>query len=180
MEKVTASVCRSTGRTHPALCAAVAEHLERWLGLAQTSVEFANGEIRPVSPRASTAPRTCSSCKSHFACGVAAASISSIMEQLIADRCRPSRVGRSGSRPSAVLQLRPPDHRKRPRSRAITARLVADLFRAAGAKRMLSIDLHGRQIQGFLRRPRGSPHGCRCSSDTSANACGQGHVVILR
>ena len=35
----------------------------------------------------------------------------------------------------------------------ITARLVADMFKAAGAKRMISIDLHSGQIQGFFEGP---------------------------
>jgi ribose-phosphate pyrophosphokinase len=35
----------------------------------------------------------------------------------------------------------------------ITARLVADLFNAAGAKRMVSVDLHSGQIQGFFDGP---------------------------
>jgi ribose-phosphate pyrophosphokinase len=35
----------------------------------------------------------------------------------------------------------------------ITARLVADLFKTAGAKRMVSIDLHSGQIQGFFEGP---------------------------
>jgi ribose-phosphate pyrophosphokinase len=35
----------------------------------------------------------------------------------------------------------------------ITARLVADMFQAAGAKRMVSIDLHSGQIQGFFDGP---------------------------
>ncbi|MEM9613348.1 MAG: ribose-phosphate diphosphokinase [Actinomycetota bacterium] len=35
----------------------------------------------------------------------------------------------------------------------ITARMVADLFDAAGAKRMVSIDLHSGQIQGFFDGP---------------------------
>jgi len=35
----------------------------------------------------------------------------------------------------------------------ITARLIADLFKAAGAKRMVSIDLHSGQIQGFFEGP---------------------------
>jgi ribose-phosphate pyrophosphokinase len=35
----------------------------------------------------------------------------------------------------------------------ITAKLVADLFKAAGAKRMVSIDLHSGQIQGFFDGP---------------------------
>ena len=33
------------------------------------------------------------------------------------------------------------------------SRLVADLFRAAGAKRMVSVDLHSGQIQGFFDGP---------------------------
>ena len=35
----------------------------------------------------------------------------------------------------------------------ITARLVADLFHSAGAKRMVSVDLHSGQIQGFFNGP---------------------------
>ena len=35
----------------------------------------------------------------------------------------------------------------------ITAKLVADMFRAAGAKRMVSVDLHSGQIQGFFDGP---------------------------
>ncbi|HVF79021.1 MAG TPA: ribose-phosphate diphosphokinase, partial [Solirubrobacteraceae bacterium] len=35
----------------------------------------------------------------------------------------------------------------------ISARLIADLFTAAGADRIISIDLHTAQIQGFLNDP---------------------------
>src|SRR3978361_551496 len=35
----------------------------------------------------------------------------------------------------------------------ISARLVADLFRPAGADRMMSVDLHTAQIQGFFDGP---------------------------
>src|SRR6187397_3410154 len=35
----------------------------------------------------------------------------------------------------------------------ISARLVADMFKAAGAKRMISVDLHSGQIQGFFEGP---------------------------
>ena len=35
----------------------------------------------------------------------------------------------------------------------ITARLVADLFAAAGADRLISVDLHSGQIQGFFDGP---------------------------
>src|ERR1700712_4896933 len=35
----------------------------------------------------------------------------------------------------------------------ITARLVADMFKTAGAKRLVSVDLHSGQIQGFFDGP---------------------------
>jgi ribose-phosphate pyrophosphokinase len=35
----------------------------------------------------------------------------------------------------------------------ITARMLADMFKAAGSKRMVSIDLHSGQIQGFFDGP---------------------------
>src|SRR5690606_38653512 len=35
----------------------------------------------------------------------------------------------------------------------ITARLVADMFAAAGAQRLMSVDLHSGQIQGFFNGP---------------------------
>ena len=35
----------------------------------------------------------------------------------------------------------------------ISAKLVADMFRAAGAKRLVSVDLHSGQIQGFFDGP---------------------------
>ncbi|HEX9258465.1 MAG TPA: ribose-phosphate diphosphokinase, partial [Acidimicrobiales bacterium] len=35
----------------------------------------------------------------------------------------------------------------------ITARLIADMFRAAGTKRLISVDLHSGQIQGFFDGP---------------------------
>jgi ribose-phosphate pyrophosphokinase len=35
----------------------------------------------------------------------------------------------------------------------ITARMIADMFKAAGSKRMVSIDLHSGQIQGFFEGP---------------------------
>ncbi len=35
----------------------------------------------------------------------------------------------------------------------ISARLVADLFKAAGADRIMSVDLHAAQIQGFFDGP---------------------------
>ena len=45
----------------------------------------------------------------------------------------------------------------------ITARLVSDFFAAAGADRIISVDLHSGQIQGFFDGPgRPSDRGSRC------------------
>ena len=44
------------------------------------------------------------------------------------------------------------DHKDQPRV-PITARLIADLLTTAGANRMLTVDLHAAQIQGFFNIP---------------------------
>ena len=61
----------------------------------------------------------------------------------------------SAERITAVLPYYPyarQDWKDRPRV-AITARLVADLLEAAGANRVLTMDLHSPQIQGFFSIP---------------------------
>ena len=44
----------------------------------------------------------------------------------------------------------------------ITARLIADLFHAAGADRLISVDLHSGQIQGFFDGRSTTSPPCRC------------------
>ncbi len=61
----------------------------------------------------------------------------------------------SANRITAVLPYYPyarSDKKDQPRI-SITARLVADLLETAGANRILTIDLHSPQIQGFCRIP---------------------------
>lgn len=61
----------------------------------------------------------------------------------------------SARRVTAVMPYFPyarSDKKDRPRI-SITARLVADLLEAAGADRVLTMDLHSPQIQGFFRVP---------------------------
>jgi ribose-phosphate pyrophosphokinase len=61
----------------------------------------------------------------------------------------------SAERITAVIPYYPyarQDWKDRPRV-AITARLVADLLEAAGANRVLTMDLHSPQIQGFFSIP---------------------------
>jgi len=150
MEKVTTKrLSLYTGRTHPALALEVAEHLELVLGDANI-VEFANSEIRP---RFSESVRGTDVfiMQTHFACGGRSIN-DSIMEQLImidaAHRASAKRITAVCPFYGYARQDRKAEGRE-----PITARLVADLFRAAGAKRMVSIDLHSGQIQGFFDGP---------------------------
>jgi ribose-phosphate pyrophosphokinase len=63
--------------------------------------------------------------------------------------------GASARRVTAILPYYPyarSDKKDEPRI-SITARLIADLLQTAGADRVLTIDLHSPQIQGFFRTP---------------------------
>ena len=75
-----------------------------------------------------------------------------IMEQLlIVDALKRA----SAKRITAVLPFYPysrQDKKALPRE-PISARLIGDLFIAAGANRLVSIDLHTQQIQGFIHAP---------------------------
>ncbi|MFL2694043.1 MAG: ribose-phosphate diphosphokinase [Candidatus Actinomarina sp.] len=75
-----------------------------------------------------------------------------IMEQLlIVDALKRA----SAKRITAVLPFYPysrQDKKALPRE-PISARLIGDLFLAAGANRLVSIDLHTQQIQGFIHAP---------------------------
>ncbi len=150
MEKVTTKrLSLYSGLTHPDLAAEVANHLGIGLGDPNV-VTFSNGEIRP---RFTESVRGCDVfvMQTHF--GVNGRSINdSIMEQLImidaANRASAKRITAVCPFYGYARQDRKAEGRE-----PITARLVADLFRAAGAKRMVSIDLHSGQIQGFFDGP---------------------------
>ena len=76
----------------------------------------------------------------------------SIMEQLImVDAARRA----SAKRITAVMPFYgyARQDRKAEGREPITARLIADLFKAAGTKRLVSVDLHSGQIQGFFNGP---------------------------
>src|SRR4051794_34617381 len=150
MEKVTTKkLALFSGRTHPALAQEVASNLGQPLGEANI-VEFANGEIRP---RFAESVRGCDVfvMQSHY--GVDGRSINdSIVEQLtMIDAAYRA----SAKRITAVCPFYgyARQDRKAEGREPITARLIADMFKAAGAKRMISIDLHSGQIQGFFDGP---------------------------
>ncbi|MDA2959993.1 MAG: ribose-phosphate diphosphokinase [Actinomycetota bacterium] len=150
MEKVTTKkLAIYSGRTHPALAEEVAEHLG--LGLGDPNiVEFSNGEIRPRFAE-SVRGTDVFIMQSHY--GVDGRSVNdSIMEQLImidaAERASAKRITAVCPFYGYARQDRKAEGRE-----PITARMVADMFRMAGAKRMISIDLHSGQIQGFFNGP---------------------------
>ena len=138
-----------TGRTHPALAEEVAQHLEVQLGEANI-IEFANGELRP---RFGESVRGGDVFIMQTHCGHDGRSVNdSIMEQLI---MIDAAYRASAKRVTAVCPFYgyARQDRKAEGREPITARLIADMFKAAGSKRMVSIDLHSGQIQGFFEGP---------------------------
>jgi len=134
-----------SGRAHPALAEAVAQELGTELVPAETRT-FANGEIYA---RYGDSVRGCDAFVMQSHC----APINEwLMEQLImVDALKRA----SAKRITVVAPFYPYARQdKKGRGREpISARLVADLFKAAGADRIMSVDLHAAQIQGFFDGP---------------------------
>jgi ribose-phosphate pyrophosphokinase len=133
------------GRSHPDLAAEIAKELD--LELTPTSAyDFANGEIFvrfEESVRGSDA----------FVLQSHTEPINKwIMEQLImVDALKRA----SAKRITVIMPFygyarQDKKHRGR---EPITARLMADLFKTAGADRLMAVDLHTAQIQGFFDGP---------------------------
>jgi ribose-phosphate pyrophosphokinase len=150
MEKVTTKrMSLYSGRTHPSLAQEVAAHLGTDLGNPGI-VQFANGEIRC---RFGESIRGSDVFIMQTHCSHDGRSINdSIMEQLI---MIDAAYRASAKRITAVCPFYgyARQDRKAEGREPITARMTADLFKAAGAKRMVSIDLHSGQIQGFFEGP---------------------------
>jgi len=133
------------GRAHPELATAVAEHLDIDL-LPTTAYTFANGELY-VRFGESVRGADCFVLQSH-----AAPINESIMEQLImVDAMKRASV-------KAITVIMPcygyaRQDKKHKGREPISARLMADLFKTAGADRIMSVDLHTSQIQGFFDGP---------------------------
>ncbi|MDA3027424.1 MAG: ribose-phosphate diphosphokinase [Actinomycetota bacterium] len=150
MEKITTKkLALYSGRTHPTLADEVARHLGLELG-DPNIVEFSNGEVRPRFAE-SVRGTDVFIMQSHY--GVDGRSVNdSIMEQLTmidaAERASAKRITAVCPFYGYARQDRKAEGRE-----PITARLVADMFRLAGANRLISIDLHSGQIQGFFDGP---------------------------
>ncbi len=134
-----------SGRTHPTLAREVAQLLEVDL-VPTTAYDFANGEIYI---RFDESVRGCDA----FVIQSHAAPINqAIMEQLIMiDALKRA----SAKRITVVLPFYgyARQDKKHLGREPISARLVADLFLAAGADRLMTVDLHTAQIQGFFDGP---------------------------
>src|SRR3954466_12008522 len=136
-------------RAHVGLAEEIADHLNVTLG-DPALVDFANGEIR-ARFRESVRGSDVFIIQTHANCGDLSVN-DTIMEQLIMiDAAKRA----SAKRITAVVPFYgyARQDRKAEGREPITAKLMADMFKVAGAKRMLSVDLHSGQIQGFFDGP---------------------------
>ncbi len=133
------------GRSHPELAKAVAQSLEVDL-VPMTAYNFANGEL---FVRFDESVRGCDA----FVLQTHTAPVNEwIMEHLImVDALKRA----SAKRITVVAPFYgyARQDKKHAGREPISARLMADLFTAAGADRIMSVDLHTSQIQGFFNGP---------------------------
>jgi ribose-phosphate pyrophosphokinase len=134
-----------SGRAHPELAEQVAKELDVTI-TPQSAYSFANGEI---FVRFEESVRGCDA----FVLQAHSAPINdAIMEQLImVDALKRA----SAKRITVVMPFwgyarQDKKHRGR---EPISARLIADMFKTAGADRIMCVDLHTSQIQGFFDGP---------------------------
>ncbi len=134
-----------SGRAHPSLAQEVAQLLETSI-VATTHREFANSEIYV---RYQESVRGCDA----FVIQSHTAPINEwIMEHLImVDALKRA----SAKRITVVLPFYgyARQDKKHLGREPISARLMADMFKAAGADRLIAVDLHTAQIQGFFDGP---------------------------
>jgi ribose-phosphate pyrophosphokinase len=135
-----------TGNANPVLAQEIARHLMQPLGRAMVG-RFSDGEIQVEimenvrGKDVYLVQSTCPPANEH------------LMELLVmADACRRASAGRI----TAVipyLGYARQDRRQRAMRVPITAKLVADMIGCAGVNRVLTVDLHADQIQGFFGVP---------------------------
>jgi len=135
-----------TGNANPGLAQDIARHLMQPLGRAMVG-RFSDGEIQVEimenvrGKDVYLVQSTCPPANDH------------LMELLVmADACRRASAGRI----TAVipyLGYARQDRRQRAMRVPITAKLVADMIGCAGVNRVLTVDLHADQIQGFFNVP---------------------------
>jgi len=134
-----------SGSANPPLAEEVAEVLGIPLGRLQRS-SFANGEIY-VRALDSVRGADCFVIQSHCA-----PVNDNIMEQLVTIDALQRASARSITAVMPFFGYSRQDKKVLPRE-PITARLMSDLFMRAGADRLVSVDPHTGQLQGFISKP---------------------------
>lgn len=160
-----------SGRAHPEL----AEQVAKELGIEvtpQTARDFANGEIF-VRFEESVRGSDAFVLQSHpFPLNTW------LMEQLIMiDALKRG----SAKRITAILPFYPyarQDKKHRGRE-PISARLVADLLKTAGADRIITVDLHTDQIQGFFDGPVDHMHAHSQLADHIREGYNLEHITVV-
>ena len=134
-----------SGRAHPELAEEVAKHLNVSI-TPQSAYDFANGE---TFVRFEESVRGCDAFVMQSHC----APINQwVMEQLLmVDALKRA----SAKRITVIMPYYPyaRQDKKHKGREPISARLIADLFKVAGADRIMTVDLHTAQIQGFFDGP---------------------------
>jgi ribose-phosphate pyrophosphokinase len=137
------------GRSHPELATDIAGHLGIEVGPCEL-VDFPNGEIRARFGE-SVRGADVFILQTHYS-GNGRSVNDLLMEQWVmidaAKRASAKRITAVCPRYGYARQ----DRKSRSRE-PITARMVADFFMAAGAERIMSVDLHSGQVQGFFDGP---------------------------
>jgi ribose-phosphate pyrophosphokinase len=159
-----------SGRAHPALADEVAENIE--IAVSPTQIrEFANGEIYA---RPEESVRGCDA----FVIQSYGPPINKwVMEALImVDALKRA----SAKRITVVMPFYPyaRQDKKHLGREPISARLIADLFKTAGADRLMSVDLHTAQIQGFFDGPVDHLFALPLLADYIADKYGSDFTVV--
>jgi ribose-phosphate pyrophosphokinase len=139
------SIAVFTGKAHPALAQEITRHLHVPLGRAHVG-RFSDGEVN-VELMENVRGRDV------FIVQPTCPPAENLMELLMmTDACRRA----SAKRITAVVPYfgyARQDRRPRATRVAITAKLVANMIASAGVDRLLTVDLHADQIQGFFDIP---------------------------
>src|SRR5450830_759400 len=161
----------AAGRAHPELAREIAKELGTEL-LPLDAYDFANGEIYV---RAGESVRGTDA----FVIQAHPAPLNNwLMEQLIMiDSLKRA----SAKRITVVSPFYPyaRQDKKHAGREPISARLMADLYAAAGATRIMSVDLHAAQIQGFFSGPVDHLLAMPLLSDYVARKYGEEDLVVV-
>lgn len=152
----------------------LAEEIAKELNLSLSNAEvgkFSDGEI------SITLPRTVRGKDVFIIQSTSAPVNDNLMELLIMiDACKRASAGRI----TAVMPYfgyARQDRKARPRD-PITAKLVADILTSAGADRVLTMDLHAAQIQGFFEIPVDHLYGAPSLAKYYKNKMDENWVVV--